>query len=117
MSTDTGRDGRIKDIVKDLAARFVQLESNYTSLVTVTDIMLLDFGKRATILVTVLPDDKEEAALDFLKRKRTEFREYVKKNSKLGRIPFFDFDIDHGEKNRQRIDAIATSTDNNSNTA
>ena len=29
--------------------------------------------------------------------------------SKLARIPFFDFQIDGGEKNRQKIDVISNS--------
>lgn len=109
MSMDSLKDGRMKDIIKDLAAKFIQLESNYTSLVTVTDIILSDRAKRADILVTVLPEGKEEDAVDFLKRKRSEFRVYVKENSKLARIPFFDFDLDGGEKNRQKIDRISNS--------
>jgi len=44
--------------------------------------------------------------LDFAKRKRAEFRDFAKKNIRAGRIPFFDFEIDAGEKHRQKIDAI-----------
>ncbi len=63
--------------------------------------------KYANILFTVLPDDKEEAVLEFTKRMRSEFRQYVKHNTKLGRIPMFDFEIDLGEKHRQKIDTIS----------
>jgi ribosome-binding factor A len=109
------RDGRIHDIVQDLAAKFIQRESNYTSLITVTQVVLADQGKRAKVFFTVLPvgntgEDKEQAALDFMKRKRAEFRQYVQDNSRLSRIPFFDFEIDMGEKNRQKIDEIARNS-------
>lgn len=107
MDSNELKDGRLKDIIKDFAAKFIQRESNYTSLITVTDVMLYDHGKRATILFTVLPADKEKGALEFMKRMRTEFREYIKEKSRLGRIPFFDFEIDVGEKNRQKIDEIS----------
>lgn len=118
------KDGRLKDIIQEFAAKFIQRESNYTSLITVTDVVLADRGRRATIFFTVLPtgtatgadmamtaaelrESKEKAALDFMKRKRTEFRDYIQENSRLARIPFFDFEIDIGEKNRQKIDEIS----------
>lgn len=102
----------MKDIIKELAGSFIQNESNYTALITVTDVSLSDHGKQSTIFFTVLPvgttgEDKERAALDFMKRKRTEFREYVQEKSRLSKIPFFDFAIDMGEKNRQKIDEIS----------
>jgi ribosome-binding factor A len=107
------RDGRMRDIIKTLAAEFIQRESNRTSLITVTDVSLSDHGKQATIFFTVIPigkntgEDKEAAAIDFMKRKRQEFRDFVQEKSRLSRIPFFDFTVDFGEKNRQKIDEIS----------
>ncbi len=101
------KDEKARNLIKELAAQFMQLESNYTSLITVTDVTLSDSGKQATIFFTVLPEEKEAAALDFAKRKRTDFREFIKNKSRLNRIPFFDFLIDIGEKNRQRIDYLS----------
>ncbi len=101
------RDQKLKDIIKAAAAEFLQRESNYVSLLTVTDISLSDKGNRATIFFTVLPEDKEKAALDFAKRKRAEFRDFFKGKARMRALPFFDFEIDKGEKNRQKIDEIA----------
>ncbi|TAK57237.1 ribosome-binding factor A [Patescibacteria group bacterium] len=103
------RTEKIKDIIKTLAAQFLQIESNGTSLITVTDVVISDDGKSARILFSVFPEGKEKGVLDFVKRKRSEFRQYVKDNSRLMRIPFFDFIIDIGEKNRQNIDRISNS--------
>jgi ribosome-binding factor A len=103
------RTEKIKDIIKILAAKFLQIESNRTSLITVTDVIISDDGKSAKILFSVFPENKEEGVLDFVRRKRSEFRQYVKDNSRLMRIPFFDFVIDIGEKNRQKIDRISNS--------
>jgi len=100
------RDERIKEILHDLGARFLSQENNGSSLITVTSIGLSSDGKRATIFFTVFPDSFEKTALEFAKRKRPEFKEFVKENSKLGRIPQFDFQIDLGEKHRQRIDTL-----------
>ncbi|MBI5126465.1 MAG: ribosome-binding factor A [Candidatus Taylorbacteria bacterium] len=101
------KDERLKDVLKTLAAEFVQRESNGISLITITDVAIADRGGRATIYFTVLPEDKVKGVLDFLKRKRAEFRDYVTEKSRIGRIPFFDFALDIGEKNRQRIDEIS----------
>ena len=103
------RDEKLISQIKELAARFFSLESNRTSLLTVTSASLSDNGKEATVFFTVFPEDKEEAVLDFAKRKRSEFKHFVKDESRLGRIPFFDFEIDKGEKNRQRIDELSNN--------
>ena len=100
------RADRIAKIVKTAAAEFMQKESSGQSLITITDVRLSNDEKYANILFTVLPDDKEDAVLEFTKRMRSEFRQYVKHNTKLGRIPTFDFQIDLGEKHRQKIDTI-----------
>ena len=94
-------------IIKKAAADFIQKESSGQSLITITDVRLSNDEKYANILFTVLPEDKEAAALDFTKRMRSEFREYIKNNTKIGRIPTFDFDIDQGEKHRQKLDKIS----------
>jgi ribosome-binding factor A len=103
MST---RDEKLKEILRDLGARFLLLNGNGSSLLTVTNVELTSDGKRAIIFFTVFPDNFEKTALEFAKRKRSEFKEFVKENSKLGRIPLLDFEIDSGEKNRQRIDNL-----------
>ena len=100
------RDEKLKDIIKEVSAKFLNIESNRVSMVTVTNVMISNDSKCATIFFTVFPNNKEKAVLDFVKRKRTEFRDFAKKNSRMGRIPFFDFEIDAGEKHRQKIDSI-----------
>ena len=113
----TNRTEKIEEILHDLAARFLLLNGNGSSLLTVTRVELTRDGKCATIFFTVFAPPKlgeakasfnnlEKTALEFAKRKRSEFKEFVKENSKLGRIPQLDFQIDSGEKNRQRIDSL-----------
>lgn len=100
------RHDRLEEILRDLASRFIARESNRTSLITVTKVVANDEGTRINIFCTVFPDTQERAALDFIRRQRSEFREYVKKESRLARIPHIDFAIDLGEKARQKIDAL-----------
>lgn len=104
--TTTFRDEKLKDQIMKWAAEFLQRESNGASLITVTDVKLAREAKEATILLSILPDDKQEVALEFTRRQLGEFREFINKKVKTGRIPFFHFDLDRGEKHRQRIDEI-----------
>ncbi len=100
------KDDKLKEIIRELAAEYFSRESNRQSLITVTGIELFSRGSRANILITVLPENKEEAALDFAQRQMNEFKQYVMEKSRIGRIPFFEVKIDIGEKNRRRMDEI-----------
>ena len=101
------KDEKIKEIIRELAATFFSRESNRQSLITITNVEMYSWGSKAIILMTVLPVEKEKAALEFAHRQLNEFRQYVQDNSRLGRIPFFDVQIDVGEKNRQKIDDLS----------
>lgn len=105
-------DEKLAEQIRELAAEFVSRESNRQSLITITGVRTFDANKNATVYFTVLPENQEEAALEFLKRQRSAFREYVKEKAPLGRVPFFDFQIDLGEKNRQRIEEIIQKDEN-----
>ena len=100
------RNEKVANLIKELAAEFLGRENNRTSLITVTSASTSPDLKRATIFITVLPDDKEELALEFVKRKRSELREMLKKTLGIKVTPFVDFAIDKGEKNRQKIDEL-----------
>lgn len=98
---------KTSELLKHLAANFIKEEAGPHSLITVSRVFWQERAGSAFVYFTAYPEEKEEEALDFLKRKRSDFREYVKKNSKIGRIPFFDFQIDKGEKNRQTIENLS----------
>jgi ribosome-binding factor A len=100
------REDKVSNIIKKLASEFLSRESNRTSLITITDVRMQDHERNAIILFTVLPENQAETALSFAKRKRSDFREHFKKHTRLKYIPRFDFEIDKGEKFRQRIDEL-----------
>ncbi|MEI6280402.1 MAG: ribosome-binding factor A [bacterium] len=100
------RNQKVTNQIKELAAQFLGRENNRTSLITVTSATCSPDLKRATIFITVLPSDKERGAIGFVKRKRGEMREFLKKNMPIKIIPFLDVEIDMGEKNRQKIDEL-----------
>ncbi len=105
----THREEKTEELIRHLAALFLQRESNRLSLITVTQVKMVERLSKALIYITVLPETMEKDALDFVKRKRSEFREYLKERTKLQRLPFVDFVIDFGEKNRQRIDELSSN--------
>jgi ribosome-binding factor A len=103
---DSGKQEKIESQIAQLAALFIERESNKTALITVTRAEILDRGRSATIYISVLPSSGEESAINFLKRKRNELRTVIKKGINMQNIPFIDVEIDKGEKARQTIDAL-----------
>lgn len=101
------RDEKVISLIGKLSAEFIGREATPASLITVTSVSLSSKGNLATIFVTVLPQQKEDAAIDFLKRNLSEMREYIMTHAKMGRMPYLSVAIDKGEKNRQHIDEIS----------
>lgn len=103
----TLRSEKVREYIKHLAAEFLERESDRTTMITVTDARVTKNFSRAIIFFTVFPEEKEEVALSFAKRHRSDLKDYAKKKLKMKRIPSFDFAIDKGEKNRQLIDELS----------
>ena len=100
------RQQQVSEQIAHLAAEFLGRESNRQSLITITRADIAPDLSKATVYFTVLPNEQEPQALDFAKRKRADFRTFVKKHTQMRRLPFFDFEIDYGEKNRQHLDTL-----------
>ncbi len=96
----------MEETLAHLAMDFLARESNVRALITVTHAEVVPTFKNVTVYFSVLPVTMEKDALKFAKRSRTDFRAYIKKHSLLHPIPVVDFEIDLGEKNRQRIDEL-----------
>ena len=73
------------------ASEYINRESNRRSMITVTDVHIGQREKRVIIFVSVFPETETRAACDFLNRKRSEFREYLKKNTRLRSLPIVEF--------------------------
>ncbi len=101
------RQDRAVSILKELAATYIRHEANTDPLITVTNINLSPDSKRATIMVTTIPDTKEKEAIIWLTRHGSDLRDYLKKHGAMKRIPHLDFSIDYGERHRQHIDELA----------
>lgn len=92
--------------IRTIAQDFFQRESSGASLITVTKATITKDLKKTDIYITVLPDDKEEQALNFAKRMRPELRTAVKHKLQIRTIPTVDIKLDIGERARQKIDEV-----------
>jgi ribosome-binding factor A len=106
---ETGKQEKIEQQIAQIAAMFIERESNKTALITITRVEVLDRGRTATIYISVLPENGEESAINFLKRKRHDLRTAIKKGINMQNIPFVDVEIDKGEKARHNIEALLNS--------
>ena len=104
--TTYGRTDRVVSLLRKLAAVFIRDEANASPLITVTTLEVTRDLSHATVFVSVFPTEQEAQALIFLKRKRGEFRSFVKEKVHLKDIPRFDFVIDLSEKNRLLLEKV-----------
>ena len=100
------RNHKIEEHIKEIVAIVIERESNKSALLTVTRVEVFDRGRTAMIYLSVLPESGETSAINFLKRKRPEMREAVKKQLKIRTIPFLDVQIDKGQKALHTIEAL-----------
>jgi ribosome-binding factor A len=101
------RHERLEEALREVSAEFMAREAGRGSLITITRAILSDDNKRATIYMTVLPDSAEEGAVSFANRNRTELKSFFKTRIKGAVPPDIVFEIDLGEKNRQRLDELS----------
>ncbi len=102
----TERQLKVEQQILGLAQDFFQRESSGLSMITVTRADISRDMHNGIIYITVLPENKEEAALNFAKRMRSDLRHYVMKRLPVKVIPFFEVEIDYGEKNRVHVDEL-----------
>ncbi len=100
------RGAKIANHIRELAAIYIEREGGPTSMITVTRVILSPDNKKAKIMISVLPREKENAAYGFIKRNLGDLRKYVTKGLRINPVPFLDVEIDEGEKNRQKIDEL-----------
>lgn len=103
----TTRQKKYGEEIRKMAGDFIAAEANRGSMITPTYVTVSPDLKQTTVYVSVFPESSEEQALHFLRRRRNDFRTYIKKNGYTKVLPFVDFQIDAGEKNRQTIEEIS----------
>lgn len=101
------RNEKIEKALREAAAEYLAREANPQSLITVTRVGLSDDAKRAVIYFTVLPEEQERAALGFAERHVADLADFFRKRVRGVFPPRMQFQIDRGEKNRQRLDELS----------
>lgn len=104
------RQTKVAALLTELAAKFVQQEANTDPLITITRSNVSKDYKNATVFFTTIPADREEDALNFLKRSGGDMRRFVMKHMRIKTIPHLDFMVDYGERHRQNIDVLVAQT-------
>ncbi len=99
-------EARLVSEIRKLAASFLGRTAGPRSLLTVTDCLLSKNGQNITILLSVLPESEERAALAFAERQTSELVRYIRTHLRVGHIPQIYFALDDGEKHRQKIDKL-----------
>ena len=102
----TLRQQRLNTFFKKLIAEFLQAESENDILITVTNVEIANGLRRARVSYIVYPDNKETAALIFLKKHQKKLNEFLKAHTRIKFIPAIIFEIDNGEKNRRKIEEL-----------
>jgi len=102
----TERTVKIEGILKEAAATFVLHEANTDPMITITRVDISPDLKKTLIFFTTIPEDRQADAEIFLKRSAGHFRQYLKRNVALKRIPHIEFMLDAGERHRQNIDIV-----------
>jgi len=101
------KDEREEHMLTELAAVYIAREAGRTTLITPTRTELSRNRKNATVFVSVYPTSETEHALTFLARHKDLFRDSLKKTSRLAVLPYIAFELDYGERNRQRLDELS----------
>ncbi len=104
---DERKHDRMESLVGRLAAQYLAREPIGDALITITQVKLSEDKANATIFFTAYPEIKEVECLKSAKGRVAELRSFIDEHARIGRIPFLSFQIDRGEKNRQRIDEIS----------
>ena len=108
------RQEKVAEVLRVLSSEFMKRTSNRTSLITITRVNVSKDMRKATLYISVYPETEEKHALNFFKRSLSGLRDYVKPKLSMKVIPFFDVELDMGEKNRQQLDELSEESSSSS---
>ncbi len=91
------RTKRASEIVAREAAQFIMREAGNDSLITVIRAESASHGDRILVFVSIFPEEKAQAALNFLERHREAFSDHLKTHTRLRPLPRIDFLLDNRE--------------------
>ena len=103
----TKRQKKIAGLIKKLSAELLERIREKNLIITVTDSTVSPDLKRATILITTFPEEKEEAALNLIRENVRELQQFLGKKMHTKFLPKMEVQIDKGEKTRQLIEKLS----------
>ena len=103
------RQEKVEGRLQEITASYLSREAGNKSIITVTHCDVPSDLKKVTAFISVFPETHEAEALNFTKRHRASIRELIAKELPIKNIPYVDFEIDAGEKNRQKVEGILQS--------
>lgn len=84
----------LTEFIKNCAGDFFARNTTGSSMITVTNVWISEDLRHADIFISVLPESKSDAALNFAKRQRTDLQKYVYSKIKLSHLPMFEIILD-----------------------
>lgn len=101
------RKEKVNSLIRELASKFILMEiKNEKMLITVTKVEASANLQNIKIFITAYPEEKENAALKYLKQKKYDWQKFLADNFKAKFLPSSEFLIDEGEKKRQRMEKL-----------
>jgi ribosome-binding factor A len=88
------RKEHLTESIKNYAGDFFARNTSGGSMITVTNVWITDDNKKADIYLSIMPESKSEAAINFAKRQRTELQKYLFTKIRLSHLPFLDIILD-----------------------
>ena len=82
------------ELIKNSAGDFFARNTTGASMITVTNVHITEDLKHADIFISVIPESKSDAAVNFAKRMRTDLQKYVFSKIRLSHLPMFDIVLD-----------------------
>lgn len=82
------------EFIKNCAGDFFARNTTGASLITVTNVWISEDLKHCDIFISVLPESKADAAVNFAKRQRTDLQKFVLSRVKLNHLPYFEIVLD-----------------------
>ncbi|MBI4121308.1 MAG: ribosome-binding factor A [Parcubacteria group bacterium] len=92
--------------LQKIVAEFVESHAPKNTLLTVTDVAVSPDLRYIVVFVSVYPDVGDVSAAKLLNEERRGLNELLSKQAEFKYMPKVVFEIDRGEKNRQRIDEL-----------
>lgn len=92
------RRANMTEFIKNCAGDFFARNTSGHSLITVTNVYITEDLRHADIFISVLPESKSTAAVNFAKRQRTDLQKFVLNRVKLMHLPLFEIVLDKSGK-------------------